>query len=428
MRAAALAAFAFITSWTMAANAQQALEYDYTSNAQWLMAQQYVGPSFDACIARRTSADNGQTLTLGRSITGDDFILVHNIGTLLAAGEAKAKGKVWINGKTPYDFSDMQIFDSVMNAGQKYVTIYLANGFINQFAKANSVDIEFSSGRSSHSLRGSSNIISRLDACIDQGLATERGSAAPAFAPPAGWALATPADGNGTRLISIELPLMAGMPTNSKLYMGIIDTGSGRFELRLRNDPATLATRIDLNASDARRVAASVGLRGQTPFTTLAALQGSNTDILDILPADLAKLGGSGFLHLESLDPANAYKIDIPFLGDIASGPAAMMQDTTPKPLSLDSLVGKYYVRGRNPNGNTYYGDAEAMLENGALRINWSWRNGKSDTGQANLVSNVLTALVPGFNDPVLYTIGKDHVWRGTWDKGRATEFLVPRQ
>lgn len=73
----------------------------------------------------------------------------------------------------------------------------------------------------------------------------------------------------------------------------------------------------------------------------------------------------------------------------MADGPAAMMQASTPKPLSLETLPGKYYVRGRNPNGNYYFGDAETALENGTLRITWSWRNGKSDTcrGQSRLQS-----------------------------------------
>ncbi len=429
MRAAiAVATVACLISPPAALAGPQAMEYDYLTTPGWLMAQQYVGAAFDACVARKTAPDNGRTLTIGRAITGDDYIFVHNVGDLVAPGEAKAKGRVWINGKTPYDFSDQQVFDSAMNPGQKYITIYLANGFINQFAKANSVDVELANGRSSHPLRGSSNIIGKLDKCLDDGLANERLTAAPAFAAPAGWTAATPAEGHGTRLISIELPLIAGQPANTKFYMGIVDTGSGRFELRFRTDPAALATRVDLNASDARRIASSVGLRGQTPFSTLAALQGANTDILDILPADLAKLGGIGFLHLESLDPGAKYKLDIPFLGALADGPAAMMQASAPKPLSLETLPGKYFVRGRNPNGNYYYGDAETALENGTLRITWSWRNGKSDTGQANLVSNLLTAVVPGFADPVLYTIGKDNIWRGTWDKGRATEYLVPKQ
>lgn len=429
MRFAAPTTLALLTAALSApaAQAQQALEYDYLSQPGWLLAQQYVGPAFDACIARKTNPDNNRTLTIGRSMSGDDYIFVHNIADLIAPGETKVKGKVWINGKTPYDFSDQQVYDSAMFPGQKYITIYLANGFINQFAKANSVDVEFTNGRSSHGLKGSSNIIGKLDKCMDDGLTTERGTAAPAFTAPQGWTAGTPAEGHGTRYIYIELPLIAGQPPNTKFYMAIVDTGAGRFELRFRTDPAALATRVDLNSTDARRIASSVGLRGQASFSTLAALQGSNTDILDILPADLARLSGTGFLHLEALDPGSTIKLDIPFLGDISSGPAAMMQVATPKPLSIETLTGRYYVRGRNPNGNYYYGSAETQVENGTLRINWSWTNGKTDTGQANLVSNLLTAVVPGFADPVLYTIGKDGVWRGTWDKGRASEYLVPK-
>jgi len=430
MRLAAITAISALMSAISGPSTAQttAMEYDFLKTAEWYMAQQYVGPVFDACIARKTTTESGRTLTIGRNISGDDFIFLHNINDLIMPLDTKVAGKVWINGKTPYDFSDMTVSDSVMTPGQKYVVIFLANGFINQFAKANSVDIEFSLGRSTHRLKGSSNIIGKLDTCLDQGLANERLEAKPAFTAPTGWTAGTPSEGHGTRYIYTELPLIVGQPPKTKFYMAIVDTGAGRFELRFRTDPATFATRVDLGAADARRIAASVGLRGQTPFSTLAALQGANTDILDILPADLAKLGSMGILHLEALDPGSTIKLDIPFLGEMAAGPTAMLAPAADKPLTLETLSGKYYVRGKNPNGGYYYGDAETLLENGTLRINWSWRNGKSDTGQANLVTNVLTAVVPGFNDPVIYSIGKDGVWRGSWDKGRALEYLAPKQ
>jgi hypothetical protein len=31
------------------------MEYDFLKTAEWYMAQQYVGPVFDACIARKTT-------------------------------------------------------------------------------------------------------------------------------------------------------------------------------------------------------------------------------------------------------------------------------------------------------------------------------------------------------------------------------------
>jgi hypothetical protein len=254
---------------------------------------------------------------------------------------------------------------------------------------------------------------------------------------PAGWDVTTPPEGHGIRLIATELPLIAGLAPGTKSYLGIADNGNGRYDLRFRHDPQAMFTRVDLAAAGAKRIAATVGMRGSTPFTTLAALQGDNLDILDVLPADLIKLGTTGFLHVESVDPSTPYKLDIPVLGNTVGGPAAILApppapvqpvSTEPMPITIETLAGKYYVRGRNPNGNLYYGDAEAIVENGMLRVNWSWRNGKSDTGQANLVSNLLTAVVPGFADPVLYTIGKDHTWRGTWAKGTATEVLIPKQ
>jgi hypothetical protein len=66
-------------------------------------------------------------------------------------------------------------------------------------------------------------------------------------------------------------------------------------------------------------------------------------------------------------------------------------------------------------------------MESGNLKITWTWSNGKVDTAVANLVQNVLTAVIAGYDAPAVYTIGKDRVWRGSWDNGRATEVAVPR-
>ncbi len=403
------------------------VEYDNFKNSEWNLSEQFVNNRFDACVARKLKDDGGHGFSIGRAISGDDFVFVHGMQALVGADESKAKGKVYINGKTGYDYSDMEVLNSAVNPGTKYITIYLADGFIDNLATANSVDVEFSQGRSSHGLKGSRDIISRLNACMDSGLVREMAAVIAPLQAPTGWTSGTSTEGSGGRYLAIELPPPANAPFGQKLFMAYAENDRGTYDIRLRDNAAALATSISPSAESVKRVAASVNLGTAQVFTTLITYVGTAIDIPDVLPADLSKLSLAGPMTLKSLDASVPNRVDMSFTAEAALGAAAIQSAPVPGALNLDGLVGRYFVRGKNPDGKPYYGTADTKMENGTLRIDWVWRNKKTDTAQSNLIGNVLTAIVPGLPDPAVYTIGKDGVWRGTWQKGAGLEWMVPR-
>jgi hypothetical protein len=410
-----------------AAGAQSITSYDYHKASRWTLLQQYWGIYFDTCLAERTEADNGHRLSIGRAISGSDFIFVHGVNDLIAPGETTAAGKVWINGKDGYDFSNVTVYDSTAFPGQKYVTIYLANGFIDQFAKANTVDVQFSQGRSKHGLQGSRDIINRLNECMDAGLQREFEAPPPAPRTPLNWTAGNSQSGQGGRFIYTKLPPVKGSTTNLPVFMGLVENGQGRFDIRLRDNEANMAKRVDIGSPNAKRFAANMLVNDAQAFAALVAYEGNSADIIDVPANDLTKLGTSGTFIIKSLD-GSVPDATLTLTVDAAFGPAAITGVApTSQALAIDALVGTYYVRGKNPNGGIYYGTAVTQLESGNLRVNWTWSNGKTDTALANLVQNVLTAVVTGYAAPAVYTIGKDRVWRGTWDNGKASEVLVPK-
>jgi hypothetical protein len=416
-------------------SAQGITPFEFYKAPLWTMYQQYWKHAFDACVAERNELDNGQRLSIGRAITGEDFIMVHQMKSLFNEGEATLAGKVWINGKTPYDFSGVKPFDSVSVPGEKYVTIYLASGFVDQFAKANSVEVEFSRGRSKHGLKGSKDVIARLNECMDRGLT--RVMDAPPPAPPEPPPLRTPLNwvagktSENSRYIAIKLPASAKMPS---VFMAFVETTPGRFDIRVRNDEAGIANRVDLNAAENKRAAINALINGQPAFATLAVFGNKQVDILDVPAADLLKLSAAGPFTIKPLDASLGADEEFVLTPDASFGAGAIVNSAPVPPppeanaeLTLDKLVGTYYVRGVNPNGAYYYGTADTMMEGNNLRINWKWTNEKTDTAVANMLQNVVTAVVTGLNAPAIYTIGKDGTWRGTWENGKGTEIMVPK-
>jgi hypothetical protein len=410
------------------AAAQSITTYDYYKAPSWLLMQQYLGIYFDTCLAEKNDVEAGHRLSIGRAISGSDFIFVHGINDLIRPNQTVVAGKVWINGRDGYDFSNVEIYDSTAYPGQKYVTIYLANGFIDQLAKASTVEVEFSQGRSRHSLKGSRDIISRLNECMDAGLQREFEVPAPTPRTPLNWTAGVSQSGSGGNYIAIALPPVQGLG-GVKHWLAYADNVQGRFDIRVRDSEATLATKLDIGSATAKRAAANLTLNGTPALASLMVIDGNNLDILDVPAADLAKLGVAGPLVIKPLDPSASPEITVTLTADAAFGPGAITAAAgeTARKLTVDALVGKFNVRGRNPNGNYYYGTAETTMESGNLKITWTWSNGKVDTAVANLVQNVLTAVIAGYDAPAVYTIGKDRVWRGSWDNGRATEVAVPK-
>jgi hypothetical protein len=405
----------------------QVVEFESANNKEWILYEQFVNGYFDACIARKRAKDGAYGFSIGRAISGDDFVFVHGMQNLIGANDAKIAGQVFINGKTGYDFSNMEVLSSSGEPGTKYVTIYLADGFIANLASANSIDVQFSAGRTMHGLRGSNNIISKLDSCMEAGLSREMDPVPKPLPTPAGWTAGTAAEGHGARLMHTELPPASFGLSGAKLFMAYVENGQGRYDIRFRETPEALGQRLDVAAQGIKRLPASVSLAGGQLFSTLMVSAPNALDVPDVLPADLAKINLAGPLSLQSLDPSAKDRVDMVMTANAALGAAALQSAPAAASLTLEGLVGRYYVRGRNPDGKPYYGTAETVMENGTLRINWTWRNKKTDTAQANLLGNLLTAVVTGLPDPALYTIGRDGVWRGTWQRGQGSEWAVPR-
>jgi hypothetical protein len=408
--------------------AQSISTYDFYKASNWLLMQQYLGIYFDTCLAEKGDMEDGHRLSIGRAISGSDFIFVHGVNDLIRPNQTVVAGKVWINGRDGYDFSNVEIYDSTAYPGQKYVTIYLANGFIDQLAKASTVEIEFSQGRSRHSLKGSRDIISRLNECMDAGLQREFDAPAPAPRTPLNWTAGVSQSGSGGNYIAIALPPVQGLG-GAKHWLAYAENGQGRFDIRVRDVEARLATKLDIGSATAKRAAANLTLNGTPALASLMVIDGNALDVLDVPATDLAKLGVAGSLVIKPLDPAASPEITVALTADAAFGPGAIAAAASgiAQKLTIDALAGKFNVRGRNPNGNYYYGTAETLMDSGNLKITWTWSNGKVDTGIANLVQNVLTAVITGYDAPAVYTIGKDRVWRGSWNNGRATEVVVPK-
>jgi hypothetical protein len=410
------------------AAAQSISTYDYYKASNWLLMQQYLGIYFDTCLAEKSDMEDGHRLSIGRAISGSDFIFVHGVNDLIRPNQTVVAGKVWINGRDGYDFSNVEIYESTAYPGQKYVTIYLANGFIDQFARASTVEIEFSQGRSRHSLKGSRDIISRLNECMDAGLQREFDAPAPAPRTPLNWTAGVSQSGSGGNYIAIALPPVRGLG-GTKHWLAYAENGQGRFDIRVRDAEAGLASKVDIGSATANRAAANLTLNGSPALASLMVIDGNALDVLDVPAADLAKLSVAGSLVIKPLDPTASPVITMTLTANAAFGPGAITAATSgqSQKLSIDALVGKFHVRGRNPNGNYYYGTAETTMDSGNLKITWMWSNGKVDTGVANLVQNVLTAVITGYDAPAVYTVGKDRVWRGSWDNGQATEIVVPK-
>ena len=419
-----LAALALPFAVTIPA-AAEVTEWEYHASPEWKLVEQYVDNSFDACIARRQQFEGDQRFSIGRRITGDDFVFVEGMQNYVGPTEGQAAGKVYINGKTGYDFSNQTVLENPVFPGTKYITIYLADGFIDNLASANFITVEFSKGTTRHGLKGSKNIISQMNACMESGLNREMAPAVQQLSAPKGWTAGVSDQGQGGRYIVTELPPLAGAAFGQKLFFAYAENGQGRIDIRIRDSAQGAARKVDPNSSGAKRMAAGVSLNNQQAFSSMVVYEGTAIDVTDVAPADIAKLSLAGPLTIQSLEANSKDRIDVSFSADAAMGAASMQGPSGPATLTLESLAGKYWVRGRNPDGKPYTGTADAFMENGALRINWVWRNQKTDTAVANLVSDLLTAVVTGLNDPALYKIGKDGVWRGTWNKGQGLEWMV---
>ncbi|MCA0434319.1 MAG: hypothetical protein LCH46_13775 [Proteobacteria bacterium] len=422
----ALLAFAVALAPQLPAHAKSS-SYDFYSSIEWLMSEQFVDGVFDSCVASKTRREGNQVFAVGRSLAGEDFMLLHGVQELLPEGASTASGKLTLSGGISQAFTDMELRDEPDQPGQKYLTVYVPEGFVDRIASAGSVTFQFKGAKTSFTLSGSRDIVSRLDACAESGLSRMMPQRMPAIAAPAGWTAGSAEDDAG-RFLSIVLPAPMDAPAGGPLFMAYVENGKGLYDIRFRSSQEDLKLALDPLQAQSQSYPAQVRLGFDRAFSTLVTRQGENFDLAHVLPDGLSNLALAGPLTIQPLEQEAGRRIDIPFTAQAALGAAAMKAARALPPLTLPSISGTYYVRGRNPDGKAYYGIAEAEMEGDALRIDWQWRSGKTDTAKAGLVSDILTAAVEGLADPVFYRIGKDGVWRGYWDKGRAVEWLVPAQ
>jgi hypothetical protein len=111
----------------------------------------------------------------------------------------------------------------------------------------------------------------------------------------------------------------------------------------------------------------------------------------------------------------------------VKDGGATPIQPAGTTSMDIDNFAGSYLVRGRNPNGKYYYGTAEVSYLPGLLSVKWLWTDKTESKGTITTTGNVAIATIDGFSAPAIYTIGNDGIWRGTWNNGQGSEFMVPK-
>lgn len=106
-----------------------------------------------------------------------------------------------------------------------------------------------------------------------------------------------------------------------------------------------------------------------------------------------------------------------------AAGPAAHIA------LAQSAVVldGTYDVHGTNRNGSKYTGTAVVGVNVGKVSIVWLITGGQTYKGKGTL-KNGRMVVDFGSRYPVIYTVGENGVLHGTWDKGRASETLIPQK
>lgn len=88
-------------------------------------------------------------------------------------------------------------------------------------------------------------------------------------------------------------------------------------------------------------------------------------------------------------------------------------------------IDGSYHVTGRNPDGTSYYGEANIKHKGGHYEVMWRIGNNQVFYGAGSFSGNTLTINWDG--GIVTYVIQQDGKLEGRWADGKATETLVPK-
>ena len=92
------------------------------------------------------------------------------------------------------------------------------------------------------------------------------------------------------------------------------------------------------------------------------------------------------------------------------------------------NIEGAYWVKGTNPNGSTYAGEARIKkLENG-YQMSWNI-GGQGFSGTGRLKGNILSVKWTSGSEGglVVYTVKGDGVLDGVWAGGKGKEILTPK-
>lgn len=87
---------------------------------------------------------------------------------------------------------------------------------------------------------------------------------------------------------------------------------------------------------------------------------------------------------------------------------------------------GTYDVLGTNRNGSKYTGTAVIAVNGKSVAMTWLITGGQTYRGKGTLKNGQMVVDF-GSRYPVIYNVGSDGVLHGTWDKGRASETLIPK-
>lgn len=88
-------------------------------------------------------------------------------------------------------------------------------------------------------------------------------------------------------------------------------------------------------------------------------------------------------------------------------------------------IAGNYHVTGKNPDGTSYYGEANIKREDGRYEIMWMIGNNQRFYGAGLASGGTLTVKWDG--GIVIYDIQKDGKLEGHWADGKASETLIPK-
>ncbi|MEQ8825130.1 MAG: hypothetical protein RIC14_12230 [Filomicrobium sp.] len=86
---------------------------------------------------------------------------------------------------------------------------------------------------------------------------------------------------------------------------------------------------------------------------------------------------------------------------------------------------GSYDVHGTNRNGSKYKGKAVIAVSGNKVEMSWLITSGQTYKGKGT-IKNGRMVVDFGGRYPIIYKVGKDGILYGKWDRGRASETLIP--